>query len=450
MENIENNTNLVELRGRRDELNRKHIELHETKGLNWSEDDVKDFQIRDKELTDLGKRIAELERREASVKAAQDQLKERNTVARGYGHADMDALPGSEVQLKTLGELFTDSPQYKAYREGRISYKGIVSTWDAYSDSNQYLEIKDQGGKLEYKGLEDANSLELKTMGINNSLSGFVPKNIRSDVVIPGPLQKPMVGDIIPSYTTTNNTTKWMKETTTTNNAAAQAEGAAAVSESVLVWTEQTAPLEKVSSWISVTQEQLDDVPNMQSLINDRMTYMHAVKEDYYLLNANATTPQIVGLNAAAMTGEQTQAAGTDPVFDAIMKGIVKVQTGATSLGLADPTHIVMNPNNWQTIALTTTADGIYIYGSPAAPLNTAPTLWGRPVITTTNQTANTAIVGDFARGVRLARRQEITLEVSDSHDVNFTKNIIVLKITSRFNLEHWIPAGFCFVTGLS
>ena len=40
------------------------------------------------------------------------------------------------------------------------------------------------------------------------------------------------------------------------------------------------------------TQEQLDDVDNIQNLINERLSYMHDVKEDYYLLNGTGSTPR--------------------------------------------------------------------------------------------------------------------------------------------------------------
>jgi HK97 family phage major capsid protein len=425
-----------------EELAAKRKHLHEfyaekDSGNKMSADDVVTFQQGTKEVSDLQKKYNDLKAAEDWVMQSKGELDAYNRVSPTAGHGT-GAGPVSEPAIKTLGDLFTESNAYKAYRSNGLSYKNISVDLNTQGFGSTYVETKNASGQI-----------ELKIMGTTNSLTGFVPKNVRSDTVINGPLQRPMVGDIIPSYNTQQGITKWMKESTTTNNAAAQAEGGAAVTESVLVWTETTAPLEKVSSWISVTQEQLDDVDNIKSLINERLTYMHAVKEDYYLLNGTGSTPQIVGLNASAMTGEQTQAAGTDAVFDAIMKAIVKVQTGATSLGLANPTNVIMNPANYQTVVLTTTADGIYLYGNPsAAPAQ--PTLWGLPVTLTTNQTANTAIVGDFRNGVRLARRQGLTLDMTDSHASNFTINVMVLKVTSRLALEHYIPAGFCFVTGLT
>lgn len=435
----------TELQKMGEELAAKRKAAHEfyekkESGAKFTSDEVEDFRQKRAELDDLQKKYAQAEADDKWYMESKGEMARYDRPVPPVQHNVDASRPGESAQgeVKTLGEMFTDSQGYQDYIHGRKSYKDIVLTLPTNMVAPNYMQTKTASG-----------GLELKVMGMSNSLSGFVPKNVRSDTVIPGALQPPMVRDIIPSYNTQNQITKWMRESTTTNNAAAQAEGGAAVSESVLVWTETTAPVEKVSSFITVTQEQLDDVDNIQNLINERLSYMHDVKEDYYLLNGTGSTPQIVGLNASAMTGEQSQAAGTDSAFDAVMKGIVKVQTGASSLGIANPTNVVMNPSNWQTIILTTTADGIYIYGSPANQ-PAVPTLWGLPVCLTTNQTANTAIVGDFRRGVRMARRQGVTLDMSDSHASNFTINEIVIKTTSRFNLEQWIPAGFCFVTGLS
>ena len=113
--------------------------------------------------------------------------------------------------------------------------------------------------------------------------------------------------------------------------------------------------------FLPVTDEQLEDEPQVRGYINNRLPFMIRQRLDLQILVGNGTAPNLRGI--LNVVGIQTQAKGADPTPDAIYKAIVKVASPAR---FADPNAVIMHPNDWQDIRLLRTADGIYIWGNPS------------------------------------------------------------------------------------
>jgi HK97 family phage major capsid protein len=98
-------------------------------------------------------------------------------------------------------------------------------------------------------------------------------------------------------------------------------------------------------------------------------------------------------------------------------------------------------------VRLLRTADGIYIWGSPA---DAGPErIWGLPVRVTSNETENTALVGAFRPDAQIFRRGGVELAVSDSHASYFISNLLAVRAEERIALAVYRPASFCKVTGI-
>jgi HK97 family phage major capsid protein len=63
--------------------------------------------------------------------------------------------------------------------------------------------------------------------------------------------------------------------------------------------------------------------------------------------------------------------------------------------------------------------------------------------------TSGTALVGDFGTHSALITKWGMDVQASNSHDVNFLKDIWVVKARMRLGLAIFRPEAFCEVTGL-
>jgi HK97 family phage major capsid protein len=308
--------------------------------------------------------------------------------------------------VKSFGQLFTESKAYKG-RTGSV-------------------------------GPEARIDVELKTL--MTTAAGWTPESTRTGRVVDFATRPVQVTDIIPQTTTTQAAVVYMEETTFTNNAAEAAEGAA-YGEAALALTEQSATVRKIAVFIPVTDEQLEDEPQVRGYLDNRLPFMIRQRLDSQLLVGNGTAPNLRGLNN--VVGVQTQAKGTDTTPDAIYKAMVKVRT----VGFAEPNAVIMHPNDWQDIRLLRTADGLYIWGNPseAGPER----IWGLTIAQAVAQTENTAIVGDFATFSELAVRRGVDVQVSNSHDTYFTSGKQAVRADMRVGFVVYRPTAFCLTTGI-
>jgi len=129
------------------------------------------------------------------------------------------------------------------------------------------------------------------------------------------------------------------------------------------------------------------------------------------------------------------------------MDAVYKASTKVRVTGRALPDAAVFHPNDWESIRLTRTADGIYILGNPQDP--GPDRIWGLRVVQSDNQTENTAVVGDFANFSRFRLRRDVLVERTNSHDTYFTSGKQAIRAGIRCAFVWSRAAAFCTVTGI-
>lgn len=394
--------------------------------------------------------------REYELKSAQ-MLAMAN--AADTGAKNSDGSPQISMTAEQLGEFKTRqaeldgiATQMESLQQAELAIKNaqIGKPITRLMDDGAQKATKSFGqmfvGAKEFANPHNRKSCSFKLDDVDvktlmQTSAGYAPANPRTDIVVLSAQRRPVVADLIPQDSTELSAIKYMLETTFTNAAATASEGAQ-YAESALAYTEQTALVQKIATFLPVTDEQLDDVPGLEALINQRMGLMLALTEETQLLSGSGTPPDIYGfLNAS---GLQTQAQSTDNTHDAILKAFTKVRF----TGYAEPTGVIMHPTDWQNLRLTKTADGLYLWGPPAE--SGIERIWGKPIIVTPAITAGTALCGDFTMYSHLSRRKGVEVDISNSHSDYFIKGKLAIRIQERISLEIYRPSAFCSITGIT
>ncbi len=358
------------------------------------------------ELDDLGVKAGELREIQSAADRAARIPGQRES---GDDRKSDEAGHESKPSTKSIGDLFTGSDAYKLKSRGRSD--GPASSLD----------------------------VELKTLMTNTA--GWAPEVTRTGRVAEFAYRPVQITDLIPTTTTGQAAIQYMEETTFTNAAAETAEGGT-YPESALALTEQTAPVRKITTWLPVTDEQLEDEPQVRGYINNRLPLFLQLRLDSQIANGNGTAPNLRGL--LNVVGVQTQAAGADTTPDAIYKALTKIRV----TGRATPGAVIVHPTNWQTVRLMKTTDGQYIWGHPseAGPER----IWGLPIAISDVVPAGTAIAADFAAHTELAIRRGIDVQISNSHGTFFVEGKQAIRADMRCALVVYRPTAICTVTGLT
>lgn len=312
---------------------------------------------------------------------------------------------------KTLGEFITRSDQFqKALSDGSLGTGNHRFTFSG-PETDRYLKA------------------------VMTTAAGWVPPTVRVDRDTDIKLRNPVLKDLIRVTTNAPRIIEWMQQTTRTNAAASRAEGAT-TAQGTRVWTPQVTTCQAVAVYQPVTKEQVKNVTQVQSTIdNQLMQEVDVVVEDL-LMNGNGTSPNIRGfLN---VSGILLQTMGADPMAEAIRKAITKVETTS----FVSPTAIVMHPNDVEEMELKKDSTGQYLLGHPLLSVSRN---WRVPIVPCLSIAENTALVGDFRGSSERWVNSELAVEIGWVND-DFIKNLLCVRAEVIQTLTVYRPNAFCKV----
>ncbi len=364
---------------------------------------------RNDEINELAEKAEALQKVEDAEKQLEKATKDDKKPVARPNH------PGDKIEVKSFGQKIVEHPNFKMWAATGFDPPKCPA-----------INIKDMGLN------------EIKTLF--QTSAGWAPESIRTGQLVEAVTRPIQVMDIMPTGRTGQAAVVYMREDTRTHSAAEKAEGTT-YAESEFVLSEQSATVRKVTDSVPVTDEQLEDVPMVESYLEGRLLFGVQQRLDGQVIAGNGSAPNLEGL--LNVSGIQTQARGTDPRPDAIYKAMTKVRI----TGRAQPTHCLLHPTDKQTIRLLRTADGIYIWGSPAQ--SGIDRIWGLPMIDCESTSAGTAIVGSFMPSwLQLVERKGIVVDMGYVDD-DFTKGRKTLRASGRWVAVWFRPAAFCTVTSL-
>lgn len=208
--------------------------------------------------------------------------------------------------------------------------------------------------------------------------------------------------------------------------------------------TAVTDAVSKIAAIYKETDELLEDMPWLQSSIDNRAMYLLLAEEENQLLNGDGSAPNLSGLlNRSGIQTLKRESGENTP--DAVFRAMTAVANKSNFV--AD--GIIVNPTDYQKIRLAKDGNNQYYgggyftgaYGNGAVLEN--PPLWGVRTVVTSAVDEGTAVVGAFRQGGSVIRRSGVRVDIANTDSDDFQYNRIAIRIEERLALAVRYPAAF-------
>ena len=318
---------------------------------------------------------------------------------------------GGDVQHESFGQKFVNSDEYKSFA-GKTTPRGRVD--------------------MTYKAA--ITSVTTDTDGA----AGDLVTTTRVPGVIGQPQRRMTVRDLITPGTMDGNALEYVKETGFTNAADMVAEGAKKP-ESSLKYDVVSTTAKVIAHYVKASRQILSDASQLASMIDGRLRYGLAFKEEQQLLNGTGVGQQLLGIipQATAFVNPMSPP-GTPTSIDMIRQAMLQA-----FLAEYPATGIVMNPIDWATIELLKDTTGRYIIGNPQGSINA--TLWNLPVVETQAVQVDKFLTGAFKLGAQVFDRWQARVEVATESEDDFVKNMVTILAEERLALAVYRPQAFIY-----
>ncbi|WP_404991178.1 phage major capsid protein [Cupriavidus pauculus] len=268
--------------------------------------------------------------------------------------------------------------------------------------------------------------------------AGDLVQTTRLPGVLPLPQRRMTVRDLITPGTMDGNTLEYVKETGFTNNAGMVAEGAKKPESSIKFDLVNTSA-KVIAHFVKASRQILSDASQLASIIDGRLRYGLAFKEEQQLLNGDGTGQNLLGIiPQASAFAAPFDPAGTETNIDNIRLAMLQA-----FLAEYPATGHVMNPIDWARIELLKDTTGRYIIGNPQGSIGA--TLWNLPVVETQAIPVDKFLTGAFKLGAQVFDRWLARVEVATENEDDFVKNMVTILAEERLALAVYRPEAFIY-----
>ncbi|MBJ2259104.1 phage major capsid protein [Pseudomonas psychrophila] len=368
--------------------------------------------------------------------AVAEELQKGNTVT-GAMKAQIETQKGEiERVIEQVQKLEEKGVKLRNQNPEKKSFIDFVKGNDKY----QALSQKSQNcAEIEVSKSDMASMAETKVTS-----SGLVAPQY--DPVIQGaPRQNLLIRDLIPTTPVTGQSFTYFKELLHTLGAGMVAEGAAKPTSNV-TFEQVTDIVKKIAVWMPVTDEALDDVPQLYSYIQELLRYDLELKREGQLLKGDGTGNNLNGIMTQATVFDPDLSKATDTAIDTVRRAIY--QARKQSKLAADA--VVMSDLDWMNIELQKDGENRYLFANLQGLVT--PVLWGRPIVASDSMdegdgstTGGEFLTGSFQQGARIYDRMAFTIKVGMIND-DFIKNQRAILVEERLGLA--VRKKHAFVKG--
>jgi HK97 family phage major capsid protein len=356
--------------------------------------------------------------------AVAEELQKGNTVTSAM-KAQIETQKGEiERVIEQVQKLEEKGIKLRSQPGEAKSFIDLVKNDDAYKS----LQAKSVSlADIEVTKSDMASMKEMKVTS-----AGIVAPNY-DPVIQPGIRQELRIRDLLTTVPVTGQQYTFFKENLHTRGAAPVAEGGLKPTSNV-TFTTQTDRVKKIAVWMPVTDEALDDVPQLMAYLQELLRYDLKLEEERQILKGDGTGENLNGLMTQATVYDAALTKAGDTAIDLVRRAIYQVRK--QSMLSAD--GVVMTELDWMNIELQKDGENRYLFANLQGLVT--PVLWGRPVVTSDSvdegdeATGGEFLVANFARSSVLFDRMSFLFKMGLIND-QFIKNERALLVEERLGL---------------
>ena len=365
----------------------------------------------------------------------------------------LEEIATLKTNLDTLALDFKAAKeQGKANQEKSGSFaenimRGVKAQWEGIKSLKQKQNgWEKMNVKVASTMTEGASIIPIGTNSIPFSITQWMPG------YTPVVRRNPFILALCNVVRTADKYIAWAEMTSTDPGAAANTAEGAAKTQGSFTWTENHTTIEKMTYYVKISKEMLDDVNVIESAIREELMTVLQLRLDQQIFGGSGSTPQIKGLTqyAQAFVAPSSMAYSVDyaSYYDVLHAAIVQIQTNGTNVGgevqgIFNPTAIILNPIDFAQMISTKDKNGNYVRPPFVTPdgLN----VLGVPITQNVGVTAGKFFVGDMTKAT-VAIREDATIAIGYEND-DFTKNLSTILGEVRAGLvvkNNYVKAFVC------
>ena len=371
---------------------------------------------------------------EAAVKKAQESGNAEAAKLTGKLKEDVE---GEIAKYNELHSEFTkrlDLIETKAGRFDQVMKRKSMA--DAFMQ-----KLSDEGVKIGYRGQIEFTSKDFEGVQLQkaddmtaaNTYTNNVPGYDHLPEIHFDPDRKNRIRDMILQGTTNMTAIEYIRETAFDDQTDVTAEGAE-FKQSDFDLTAYTANVRKITTYIMLSEEMMDDVAGMTSYILARLPGKINKDEDTQILKGSGSGINISGLSTNATAYSDNLASSLVQQIDVLVDAVSQVVDDEYT-----PSAILLHPADLYAIALLKDSTGQYIL--PWFLGVAQPQLAGVPVVMSTAQTEGTFDI-ITREAAQVFFRKELTVEFSNQSEDNFVKGMVTVRAQKRLALAIYRPTA--------
>jgi HK97 family phage major capsid protein len=359
----------------------------------------------------------------------------------------------SSEQFMEFKKTFEDSFNEMAESVSKLAEKGVSTQVSTKADLLVAIKkaAKELQGRGDVPGFIDIGYTEktVGTMTVGANVTGQMPQADREAGFNNVVRQTFTIRNGSNVFPITSTLAEWVEQSGIEGSADMTAEGA---SKSQMDWdyTVRNAAVRKITAYVKISEEMLNDIEGMLGEINGNLAYQVELKEEVGLITGPGTGKTLNGIEKYAQALDLAALSGTVEAannWDVLAAAITQIKVEAK----ASANRIFLNPVDiFLTIHASKDTTNDYINPVTVVP-NATPGaqpsifVWGVPVVESDSITAGEFLVADMTK-FTIRDKQAFTVAMGlDGND--FTKDLVTLRGVKRLVSYVKINDNNAFVT---